>query len=113
MWSDTVVVSAAGMIAGFTLRELPRIFLDRVFVRAKKTTPVESNGNGTAGEKSVLYWRDANRTDVALVVNEVLRAEVLPLLNRQTGILESLARTNEAMKDGVIKLVTLAERDGR
>jgi len=97
--SEGLIISAAGVIVGMTVRELPRIVLEKVLLRRQPKSaepPLYVNGNGKRLEL---------RGDVEKVFVDTLSRDILPVLNQQTAILGQIAETNSQMKDGILILV--------
>jgi len=99
---ESAIVSAAGIIVGLTLREIPSIIAEKVLLRKhKQTDEQKANGNGKRLEM---------RGDMKEVFVDTLKQDILPVLNRQTEILEAIAETNGQMKDGILVLVDRGKR---
>ena len=100
---EAMVVATGFTIFGVTARELPGIILDRVFLRKHKHGG-SSNGNVNGNGLS-----HASRQDVKEVLESTLKADVIPLIQEQTHILESLASTSSDLSKVSIQMATILE----
>jgi len=96
---EAAIVGIAGTICGLAVRELPAIVMEKVFMRTPKSKAV--NGNGL---------NPTTRRDVKDVYEETLEIHVLPPLREHTKLLEQIAASNQAIKDGILKLVERTPR---
>ena len=94
---DKIIVAIAIFLIGIITREGFRLLFDRI---------LKKNGNGN-GVVKYLY---VTRNDVKEVFEDTLKADILPLLNRQTDILQSLAITSSTLKDSMLRLTILSEQ---
>jgi hypothetical protein len=104
---EGTIVAVAGTICGLTIRELPAIILEKVFMyphKTKKGEVVSTNGSAA---------RIQLREDVKEVFVDTLKQDILPVLNQQTMILSQIAKTNSDMKDGILVLVDRGNKRGR
>lgn len=101
---EGAIVSAASIIVGLTLRELPRIIMERVLLRKSHKEEPVTGVNGNGGRRLEL------RTDVEKVFVDTLERDIKPVLERQTEILGQIAETNSQMKDGILILVDRGKR---
>lgn len=92
--SATLVLIAERLVAYFII---PRL-------RSSRST----QEGATSGDKAPSYWRQEFRA----AIDEKLDQRILPILERQTVILESVAKTQEGMASLVEQLAEKKRRRG-
>ena len=100
---DKFIVGLSIFVLGCVSKEGFRILFDRIFNKR--------NGNGGNGNGYTRYPPYVTRDDVKEVFEDTLKADILPLLMRQTDILSSLANTTSTLKDSVVRLTILSEKN--
>ena len=101
---EAAVVAAGFTFFGITVRELPGIILDKVFLRKHKNGASSTNGSVNGNGLS-----HASRSDVKEVLEYTLKADVIPLLQGQTQILQSLAATSSDLSKVSTQMVTILQ----
>lgn len=96
--SEATLMAASGTLLGIVLREVPRIVMEKIFLRKQ---PESSNGNGKRLEL---------RADMKEIFVDILARDIAPIMNRQTEILGQIATTNESMAQHIAILVDRGER---
>jgi hypothetical protein len=95
---EATLVMVAGVIVGGVVREIPGIIFERML-------KLKRNGTGNAGY--------ATHNAIKEIFVDTLKADVMPLLQRQTDILEEMAKSNSGMKDSLLVLTTLQQERKR
>lgn len=81
MDQGTIILTSAGVIVGFTLKELPRILLEKMFGKNGK------NGNGTTAA--------------------IEQGRILEKLDQHSVYLKDMAQSNNEIKQGIAVVATI------